>query len=227
MINLTKDEFNKLDINEQINYLNTQLKEGFTLTTICKNIGIARSTVGGRVKKQGYIFDKEVNQYILGNEDINGQAYSKLTVSDTLTSKNSTSNFENENISLNKEIPTVSNELTNSNNKNIGLMLSSNDSNNLDYLLKNIDILKNFIECSKRSASPNEVNSLEDIINDIYKFKQEKRNYKVKSLRIDADILNDFESIANDLSSKGINQQEFLNYILKSYIDFYKSFKNK
>lgn len=224
---MTKDEFNKLDINEQINYLNTQLKEGFTLTTICKNIGIARSTVGGRVKKQGYIFDKEVNQYILGNEDINGRAYSKLTVSDTLTSKNSTSNFENETTALNKEMPTVSNELTNSNNENTGLMLSSTDSTNLGYLLKNIDILKDFIEGSKRSASPNEVNSLEDIINDIYKFKQEKRNYKVKSLRIDADILNDFEAIANDLSSKGINQQEFLNYILKTYINFYISFKSK
>lgn len=224
MINLTKDDFNKLDINEQINYLNTQLMKGNSVTILCKNIGIARSTVGGRVKKQGYIFDKEVNQYILENENINGRAYSKLTVSDTLTNENTTSNFENETAAPNKEIPPVSNELTSSDNKNTGLMLSSNDSDNLGYLLKNIDILKDFIEDRTRSHSPNEVNSLEDIINDIYKFKQEKRNYKVKSLRIDSDILNDFEDIANDLSSKGINQQEFLNYILKSYIDFYKSF---
>lgn len=221
---MTKDEFNKLDINEQINYLNTQLKEGLTLTSLCKSIGIARSTVGGRVSKQGYIFDKKINQYILENEHINGRAYSKLTVSDMLTKKSSTSNFENETEVLTKDDSAVSNELTSSNNKNTGLMLSSTDSNNLDYLLKNIDILKDFIESSKKSSSPNEVNSLEDIISDIYKFKQDKRNYKVKSLRIDADILNDFETIANDLSSKGINQQEFLNYILKTYIDFYKSF---
>lgn len=221
---MTKDEFNKLDINEQINYLNTQLKEGLTLTSLCKNIGIARSTVGGRVSKQGYIFDKKINQYILENENVNGRAYCKLTVSDMLTKKSSSSNFENETEVLTKDDSSVSNELTSSNNKNTGLMLSSTDSNNLDYLLKNIDILKDFIESSKKSSSPNEVNSLEDIISDIYKFKQDKRNYKVKSLRIDADILNDFETIANDLSSKGINQQEFLNYILKTYIDFYKSF---
>lgn len=221
---MTKDEFNKLDINEQINYLNTQLKEGLTLTSLCKNIGIARSTVGGRVSKQGYIFDKKINQYILENENVNGRAYSKLTVSDMLTKKSSSSNSENKTEVLTKDDSVVSNELTSSNNKNTGLMLSSTDSNNLDYLLKNIDILKDFIENSKKSSSPNEVNSLEDIISDIYKFKQDKRNYKVKSLRIDADILNDFETIANDLSSKGINQQEFLNYILKTYIDFYKSF---
>lgn len=190
---MTKDEFNKLDIIRQIDYLNTQLKKGTSLTILCKNIGIARSTVGGRVKKQGYVFDKEINQYTLEKRIGDGRAYSKLTVSDSRTMED------------------------------IGLMLSSTDSSNLGYLLKNIDILKNFIEGSKISNSPSEVNSLEDVVNDIYKFKQDKRNYKVKSLRIDANILNDFESIANDLSSKSINQQEFLNYILKSYIEFYKS----
>ena len=222
---MNKDDFNKLDINKQIDYLNTQLKKGISLTVLCKNIGIARSTVGGRVKKQGYIFDKEINQYILENESSNGRAYNKLTVSDMLANEKSDSNFESKVESQGEKITPVSNNLTSSNNENTNLILSSSDSDNLGYLLKNIDILKNFIENSKRSSSTNEVNSLEDIINDIYKFKQEKRNYKVKSLRIDCDILNDFESIANDLSSKGINQQEFLNFILKSYIDFYKKIK--
>lgn len=222
---MNKDDFNKLDINKQIDYLNTQLKKGISLTVLCKNIGIARSTVGGRSKKQGYIFDKEINQYILENENSNGQAYNKLTVSDMLTNEKSDSKFESKVESKSEKTTPVSNNLTSSNNENTNLILSSSDSDNLGYLLKNIDILKNFIENIKRSSSPNEVNSLEDIINDIYKFKQEKRNYKVKSLRIDCDILNDFESIANDLSSKGINQQEFLNFILKSYIDFYKKIK--
>lgn len=222
---MNKDDFNKLDINKQIDYLNTQLKKGISLTVLCKNIGIARSTVGGRSKKQGYIFDKEINQYILENENSNGQAYNKLTVSDMLTNEKSDSKFESKVESKSEKTTPVSNNLTSSNNENTNLILSSSDSDNLSYLLKNIDILKNFIENSKRSSSPNEVNSLEDIINDIYKFKQEKRNYKVKSLRIDCNILNDFESIANDLSSKGINQQEFLNFILKSYIDFYKKIK--
>ena len=225
MIDLNKDDFNKLDINKQIDYLNTQLKKGISLTVLCKNIGIARSTVGGRVKKQGYIFDKEINQYILENENSNGRAYNKLTVSDMLTNEKSDSKFESKVESKIEKTTPVNNNLTSSNNENTNLILSSSDSDNLSYLLKNIDILKNFIENSKRSSSPNEVNSLEDIINDIYKFKQEKRNYKVKSLRIDCDILNDFESIANDLSSNCINQQEFLNFILKSYIDFYKKIK--
>lgn len=225
MISLTKDEFNKLDIDTQIEYLNTNLSEGISLTILCKNIGIARSTVGGRAIKQGYIFNKEINQYVLKNKNATGRPYSKLTVSNHLTDGNKTLP-ENSNLDyLDNESNVVSKTITSCNNENSGLILNSTDSDNLSYLLRNIDVLKEFIEGNKNSSSNNEVNSLEDIVDDIYKFKQEKRNYKVKSLRIDENILSDFETIASELSSKGVNQQEFLNYILKSYIDFYKNFK--
>ncbi|MGL5717852.1 MAG: hypothetical protein ACRCX2_32925 [Paraclostridium sp.] len=225
---MTKDQFNRLEIMDQINYLNKHLKDGQSLTNICNSIGIARSTVGGRITKQGYILDKNLNQYIIDTKSNNGRAYSKLTASDELTKEKTTSNFEYEaskNIDTDDKNSVVSNELTNSNPVNNSLMLDNTDSDNLTYLLRNIDILKDFIEGSKRSTTPNEVNSIEDIISDIYKFKQDKREYKVKSLRIDTDILSEFEAIANDLSGKGINQQEFLNYVLKSYIDFFKSIK--
>lgn len=225
---MTKDEFNNLEIIEQINYLNEHLKDGLTLTNICKSIGIARSTVGGRMTKHGYILDKDLNQYIIDNKENNGRACNKLTVSDQLTKENTTSNFKDEadkNIKTDDKNSVVINELTNSNPINNALMLDNTDSDNLTYLLRNIDVLKDFIEGNKKSSAPSEVTSIEDIINDIYKFKQDKREYKVKSLRIDTEILSEFETITNDLSSKGINQQEFLNYILKSYIDFFKSFE--
>lgn len=225
---MTKDEFNNLKIMDQINYLNKHLKAGQSLTNICNSIGIARSTVGGRMTKQGYILDKNLNQYIIDNKKNNVRDYNKLTVSDELTKENTTFNSEYEtdkNIKTDDKNSVVSNELINSNPGNNILMLDNTDSDNLTYLLRNIDILKDFIEGSKKSSTPNEINSIEDIINDIYKFKQNKREYKVKSLRIDTEILIEFEAIANDLSSKGINQQEFLNYVLKSYIDFFKSIK--
>lgn len=225
MINLTKDEFNKLGIDKQIEYLNTNLSEGISLTILCKNIGIARSTVGGRVTKQGYIFNKEINQYVFKNKIATGRPYSKLTVSNRLTGENKTLPENSRLDYLNEESNVVSKTITSCNNENNGLILNSTDSDNLSYLLRNIDVLKEFIEGNKNSSSNNEVNSLEDIVDDIYKFKQDKRNYKVKSLRIDESILSDFETIASELSSKGVNQQEFLNYILKSYIDFYKNFK--
>ena len=141
----------------------------------------------------------------------------ELTVSDQLTKeKIENKNTEKNNIpsEKNNENDFVSNELTSCNNENNALVLNSSDSDNLGYLLRNIDTLKNLIEGNKPNKSDTEINSIDDIISDIYKFKQDKRDYKVKSLRIDSEILKDFEEIAKDLSPKGINQQEFLNYIL-------------
>ncbi|HGM3961357.1 TPA: hypothetical protein ACKOUA_003908 [Clostridioides difficile] len=42
---MNKDEFNELDILKQIGYINTKLENNNTLTYICKNIGISRSTI--------------------------------------------------------------------------------------------------------------------------------------------------------------------------------------
>ena len=222
---MTKEEFNKFSIDKQIDYLNTNLTEGVSLTILCKSIGIARSTVSGRALKQGYVFNKEINQYVLNNKTDSKRPCSKLTVSNQLTHESKTiSEINKPNIS-NKDLTSLNKTISINTDNHNGLILNSSDSDNLSYLLKNIDILKEFIEGNKNKPYNHEIASLEDIVNDIYKFKQERRNYKVKSLRIDETILSEFESIASELSSKGINQQEFLNYILKSYIDFYKNFK--
>lgn len=220
---MNKDDFNNLSIKDQIDYMNNQLLTGITLTNLCKNIEIARSTVSGRIIRQGYIFDKDLNQYIIHNKEINGRAYSKLTVSDQLTNEINEEKISPKSNNASDKDTVVSNELTHSNSESNALSLNPTDSDNLGYLLKNIDILKNVIENNKGNNNPNEINNIDDIVNNIYKFKQEKREYKVKSLRIDIEIQKEFEEIAKDLSPKGINQQEFLNYILDSYITFYKN----
>lgn len=63
---MNKEKFNKLKVIDQIKYINEKLKEN-SLTKICDEIGIARSTIRGRFKKIGYeLID---NQYI-NNSDI-------------------------------------------------------------------------------------------------------------------------------------------------------------
>ena len=61
---MNKQEFDKLPIIEQINYINQATG---TLTTICQNINIGRSTISERFKRQGYIYSKELGQYYLSN----------------------------------------------------------------------------------------------------------------------------------------------------------------
>ena len=58
-----KEEFNKLNVKEQIEYINKKL-ENKTLTNLCEEIKISRSTIRERFLKQGYIFDKSKNKYI-------------------------------------------------------------------------------------------------------------------------------------------------------------------
>lgn len=53
MEQLNKNQFDQMPLNDQIKYINNELrKEGSSLTGICKEIGIARSTVRERSKNK-------------------------------------------------------------------------------------------------------------------------------------------------------------------------------
>ena len=52
-----KDDFNKLNLKEQVEFINKNL-DSKTLTEISKEIKISRSTIRERFLKQGYIFNK-------------------------------------------------------------------------------------------------------------------------------------------------------------------------
>lgn len=66
---MNKDEFNSLEVIEQIEYVNKLLKDNMTLTSISKDLGIGRSTIRDRFKKLKYTYSKDLNEYIL-NENI-------------------------------------------------------------------------------------------------------------------------------------------------------------
>lgn len=64
---MNKEEFNKLNVKDQIEYINQEI-ENKTLTDVCKKIKISRSTIRERFLKQGYIFNKSENKYIYSSE---------------------------------------------------------------------------------------------------------------------------------------------------------------
>ena len=67
-----KEEFNKLKVKNQIEYINKKLEKK-SLKEICKDINISRSTVRKRFLKQGYVFNKNNNKYIYSFE-VNNEA---------------------------------------------------------------------------------------------------------------------------------------------------------
>lgn len=60
---MNKTEFNKLDVRKQIAYINNKL-EGDILIVVCGEIGISRSTISARFKKEGFKYNRHFRQYI-------------------------------------------------------------------------------------------------------------------------------------------------------------------
>lgn len=63
---MLKEEFNNLPIAEQVKHINARLPFK-TLTKACNEVNIARSTITGRFKKNGYTLDLTQNKYIRDN----------------------------------------------------------------------------------------------------------------------------------------------------------------
>lgn len=78
---LDRITFDKLNIEEQIKYINDELRKGSSLTNICKNIGIGRTTVRDRASKIEYKFSTEINQYVTEHENKNIEKANKIDVS--------------------------------------------------------------------------------------------------------------------------------------------------
>lgn len=85
---MQKQEFNRLNIEKQIEYVNNLLKENKSVNSICKGIGIPKSTFRDRVTKEGYVFDIELHKYLKNNlnkentkvEDEKGNIYKSNTL---------------------------------------------------------------------------------------------------------------------------------------------------
>ena len=64
---MLREEFDNMDVFEQIKYINEKLLEQ-SLTKICDSIGISRTTVTKRFRSVDYVFDKYTNQYQIADE---------------------------------------------------------------------------------------------------------------------------------------------------------------
>lgn len=84
---MDKVEFDSLDIKNQIDYINNKLRE-FSLTSISKEIGIGRSTISERFKRNGYSLDKRTNQYIENDDSMTSVIHEKNDNSHTFVINN-------------------------------------------------------------------------------------------------------------------------------------------
>ena len=190
--------------------VNKVLKEGTTLTLFSEEVGVSRKTISKNFSKLGYKYSQSKKQYTL--ETTNSQTgeekkyYSNITESNIKNTPNEESN-----------ISVIQNITTN-------LEVTSTQKNSLTYLMDNVDRIKAILDGPNayyKDITESNIEKKEDIVKDIYNFKQAKRDYRAKTLKLDVDVQKGFERIAEDLKDSGVTQQELLNYILNQYIKFY------
>ena len=211
---MNKEQFKNLDILAQIEYVNNILKEGKTLTAFSEEVEISRKTISKNFGKAGYKYSQSKKQYILENTDVQAgeqkKYYSNITDSNIKSTPEEVSN-----------IPVINNITTN-------LEISNHQKNSLIYLMDNVDRIKAILDGQNeyyKDITDSNIEKKEDIVRDIYNFKQAKRDYRAKTLKLDVEVQKGFEKIAEDLKDSGVTQQELLNYILNQYIKFYENIK--
>jgi len=60
---MTKEEFNKLEVLDQLKYINSLLKEGQTLRKISSNLKMSKTTYRDRFAKIDYSYNAQLKQY--------------------------------------------------------------------------------------------------------------------------------------------------------------------
>ena len=189
---MKKDQFNKLDIDKQIEYFNDKLLEGESLTIICKNMGIGRSTISERFKKVNYKYNKSNNKYELVEN--NGNVTDVIKGNNgSITTVEYAENTTNDNIL----------DIVNLDNEDI--------KNNLLSLASEYEILKDMIEDYRRKASVIKQQITIDIPDS---------DSKITTLRINNTVLDMFNEFAE--ANKQYRKVDLLSQALFDFINAHK-----
>lgn len=189
---MNKNQFNKLDIENQVEYFNSQLLQGESLTSICKLLRIGRSTVSDRFKKSNYKYNKSNNQYELVENNVNDTGVIKIDNSGN-TAVISIDNTTNDNIL----------DIVN---------LSSDDiKNNLLNLASEYEILQKIIDDYRRNSSVIKKQITINIPDD---------ESKIATLRINRTVLDMFNQFAE--ANKQYRKVDLLSQAILNFINEHK-----
>ena len=195
-----KEKFNKLEVLAQIQYINNELENNKSITSVCKELGIGRSTIRDRFKKANYKYNKESNKYI-DNNSITDVTQDNIEINNGCN----TSDINKEN---NKSVTDVIQRDT------VTEIINKSDEeikNNLLDLVSNYDVLKDIIELHRRNTSVIK----QQIVIDI-----EESDSKLATLRVNSKVLEQFNDFCKD--NKQYKKVDLLSQAIKEFIEKYK-----
>ncbi|WP_085829063.1 hypothetical protein [Clostridium massiliodielmoense] len=198
---MDRKKFDEMSVKAQINYVNSKLDKGYTLTKLCKEIGIGRSTVRKRFKGQKYEFDKGLNKYVSYSkvDDITSSAKNTKALDNTKIDKS-----YNDNLYITKEIK-----------ENIvaeqECAYDVTDTT-LEKLYKNTNDILKMLDWWKNKSIKNSI--------DISRLNSYVNKTKTRSFNINIDILDKFVSYCN--KHKEYQQTDLISIALLDFLDKYK-----
>lgn len=199
---MIREEFNKLDINSQVNYFNNELKnKDNNFNAICKQLGISKNTILSRFKKEGLLPVKE-GQKIIG---FNNQLLE--IKEENLTSENS-------------EVKNIISENSMMKNKK-----KASDPNDINIILNRIELLEQKVKEleSAKLKFPIDFNAKLRPIDFNAKLRLDKNfinsyeNTTTKTFKIDVEVYKKLENIFDKY--KMYKKQDIVSSLLKYALD--------
>lgn len=199
---MDRKKFDEMSVKAQINYVNSKLDKGYTLTKLCKEIGIGRSTVRKRFKAQGYAFDKDLNKYILSDGKVNNIT-SSIEYTKTLDNTHVNKSYGN-NFYITKQLE----------ENRVAEQECAYDvtDTTLEKLYKNTNDILKMLDWWKNKSIKNSI--------DISRLNIYVNKTKTRSFNINIDILDKFVSYCN--KHKEYQQTDLISIALLDFLDKYK-----
>lgn len=191
---MNKEEFNQLDIIDQMTYIN-KLLETMSLTKACASINIDRATVRKRFKSKEISFNKELNKYVF---DIPVEKYGPKT------------NIE--------PLDDVTTKLihTNTENKLKTIKKAEKKDNNLDsikLLEAKIKALESQIQATNKRIDDINTNKIQVTTENIRRFTGEE---VVRSFRVNEGVQQRFKNYCKENANYKVS--DILSTILDEYL---------
>ncbi len=158
-------EFESLDINAKVKYLNAKLKEGNTVIRIREDIGISEKYLQKEIKKGGFKYNQKLRQYLpttgtttTSTSNTVIRIREDIGISEKYLQKEIKKGGFKYNQKLRQYLPTTGTTTTSTINNNLDvvpnntLVVDENKMGVLNYLEDNFNILTEFLEKYKSTT---------------------------------------------------------------------------
>lgn len=212
---MIKESFNKLEVLEQLEYINNELLKGESLRSISEKLSMSKTTIRDRFKKIGYIYNAETKQYYK-DDTINVQHQITLeeharTVEQATEPTDEVIQKDNDSIS---EVAII--EKRNANPLDLQEYMDfKNTLSDVKELLEMKDQLKEVIQSYNSSKNIIDIPALQELKIDISKFEGDPKSRLIKIYSNVNDAWMGFCKVNNQFKMQDLYSMALLEYIDK------------